>query len=409
MQELQYFWQGDSQSARKLRIVDKIRRAWVKIPGKNGAPSSMRLSFRIGDSNTAHEVCEPMYLRVVGHRKSTMWNAVKKRLLELFEMDKNFTEDDLRQLDEQIKSNKASSESGRRKLKFDHATSYIEQYALDHACLSPYAGEEGLRIMPFENVSQLYAEYKAYSKYESEQAAKIAKKEWFRRAWQVLYKAKKVKFTRGKGTFPTCDICNHCNDMLSHARAASKLFSRRQRDIIAKYKTQHQEQQAAERKALDLRKIQAKTSYGNDGQPTHCVIFGDGMTKYAGITPKYGRRVSKGDYASFENRVFGVEVYCGPIAGEILVHTDELVRGGANFVCEVCSPAPTTIFNRYSSTAPFIYAVVLPSLQRSIVSFWSNWVSFCALRGIPCPPTFIFSLITAEKTKTECFSHSAQF
>ena len=69
----------------------------------------MRLSFRIGDSNTAHEVCEPMYLRVVGHRKSTMWNAVKKRLLELFEMDKNFTEDDLRQLDEQIKSNKASS------------------------------------------------------------------------------------------------------------------------------------------------------------------------------------------------------------------------------------------------------------------------------------------------------------
>ena len=56
----------------------------------------MRLSFRIGDSNTAHEVCEPMYLRVVGHRKSTMWNAVKKRLLELFEMDKNFTEDDLR-------------------------------------------------------------------------------------------------------------------------------------------------------------------------------------------------------------------------------------------------------------------------------------------------------------------------
>lgn len=60
------------------------------------------------------------------------------------------------------------------------------------------------------------------------------------------------------------------------------------------------------------------------------------MTSYAGRTPKYGRRTGKADgAASFENRVFGVEVYCGPVEGEILIHTDDLVRGGANFIIEV--------------------------------------------------------------------------
>jgi len=73
-----------------------------------------------------------------------------------------------------------------------------------------------------------------------------------------------------------------------------------------------------------------------NGNPILAVIFGDGMTSYAGRTPKYGRRTGKADGAvSFENRVFGVEVYCGPVEGEVLFHSDELVRGGANFIIEV--------------------------------------------------------------------------
>lgn len=80
----------------------------------------------------------------------------------------------------------------------------------------------------------------------------------------------------------------------------------------------------------------ARTSYDEHRNPTLAVIFGDGMTTYAARTPKYGRRTGKSDGAtSFENRVFGVEVYCGPIDGEILIHTDELVRGGANFMIEI--------------------------------------------------------------------------
>jgi hypothetical protein len=55
------------------------------------------------------------------------------------------------------------------------------------------------------------------------------------------------------------------------------------------------------------------------------------MTKWAGRTPKYRQRLSK-KVTFFENRVFGVEVHCGPVSGTILFHNNELVRGGENFV-----------------------------------------------------------------------------
>lgn len=94
-------------------------------------------------------------------------------------------------------------------------------------------------------------------------------------------------------------------------------------------------QQAGERIALAAKINEAKTKFDEDNNPTHGVFFGDGMTVYAGRTPKYGIRHGKRDAAFFENRVFGVEVYCGPVSGEILIHTDDLVRGGSNFIVEV--------------------------------------------------------------------------
>ena len=97
------------------------------------------------------------------------------------------------------------------------------------------------------------------------------------------------------------------------------------------YQSLHLKQQAAERAALEARKRIACTEYV-DGRPKLAVIFGDGMTKQR--IPKYGKRKGKSESAYFENRVFGFEVYCGPISGEILVHSDELVRGGANFAIE---------------------------------------------------------------------------
>ena len=97
----------------------------------------------------------------------------------------------------------------------------------------------------------------------------------------------------------------------------------------------HLAQQATERKALDDRKKFACESLDAAGMPTHAVFFGDGMTKYASNTPKYGKRSGKKETAFYENRVFGMEVYCGPVRGEIIINSDELVRGGANFGIEV--------------------------------------------------------------------------
>jgi len=95
-------------------------------------------------------------------------------------------------------------------------------------------------------------------------------------------------------------------------------------------------QQAGERLALLGKIREATNSYDAEtGNPTHAVFFGDGMTVYAARTPKYGVRAGKRDAAFFENRVFGVEVYCGQINGEILIHTDDLVRGCSNFIVEV--------------------------------------------------------------------------
>jgi hypothetical protein len=83
------------------------------------------------------------------------------------------------------------------------------------------------------------------------------------------------------------------------------------------------------------RDLHATIMMNTGRNPTNAFIFGDGMTKWAVHTSKYRQRLSKKETAFFENRVFGVEIHCGPISGEILIHTNDLVRGGANFVIEV--------------------------------------------------------------------------
>ena len=94
-------------------------------------------------------------------------------------------------------------------------------------------------------------------------------------------------------------------------------------------------QQSNERVALDFKKHFIQVAMDATGMPTHILIFGGGMTKFAEATPKYVKRSSETDTSMFSNRVFGVEVYCGSFAGEILIHTDDTVRGGANLVVEI--------------------------------------------------------------------------
>ena len=120
--------------------------------------------------------------------------------------------------------------------KADSARSFITYLMQFYASLSPNEGEEHIRILPFETVSQLYEEYKAHYKATTNATDDycMASKETFRKQWSEFYKTGQVKLSRGKGTFPTCDICNNANDMLSFSKTSK--WTKKQRDIIISFK-----------------------------------------------------------------------------------------------------------------------------------------------------------------------------
>ena len=111
--------------------------------------------------------------------------------------------------------------------------------------------------------------------------------------------------------------------------------------MLMMYKVMHIKQQANARIRLEaLKKACCQVNAHN--QPTQMLLFPDCMGKWASRTPilgggdKVNQNKVKGDEKSqYENRICGVEVYCGGIQGQILVHTDGLTRGGANYMVEV--------------------------------------------------------------------------
>jgi hypothetical protein len=120
--------------------------------------------------------------------------------------------------------------------KADNARSFITYLMQFYASMSPNEGEEHIRILPFEKVSQLYEEYRAHYKATSLAGDEyyMASKETFRKQWSEFYRTGQVKLSRGKGTFPTCDICNNANDMLTFSKSSK--WTKKQRDIIISFK-----------------------------------------------------------------------------------------------------------------------------------------------------------------------------
>jgi len=236
--ELEWFW-GDlnatttqSTSERRRKIIDKMRKSVFKsIESKNKTAEQVhKLVFSVGSS----EVCETAYLHIIGHGATKMWLKCKKELLTAYSRKNGLmTEDDIKELDAAIKMTKSRSEI-RTKKKSDHAHSFLQYLTRFYASLSPNEGEENVRVLPFETYSALFTEYKAYCETNGVDASTRARKETFRLVWKEFYANGNVKLSRGKGTFPTCDICNNANDMLSLSK--SKTWIKRQRDIIISFK-----------------------------------------------------------------------------------------------------------------------------------------------------------------------------
>jgi len=82
-------------------------------------------------------------------------------------------------------------------------------------------------VLPLETLAQFYVEYCFQCEKEGN---KPACKETFRVSYLKLKKEGLFKFTRGKGTFPTCDICNNANDLLANSKSSK--MSTQVRDLI---------------------------------------------------------------------------------------------------------------------------------------------------------------------------------
>lgn len=59
------------------------------------------------------------------------------------------------------------------------------------------------------------------------------------------------------------------------------------------------------------------------------------MTIQTCNTPKIGKYMHNKNTIQMENRVIGVEVYCGNINTLFIYYTDDLVSGGANIMIEI--------------------------------------------------------------------------
>jgi len=234
-----WFWGGDSSkpayttSDRKAKVIDKMKRSIFKdLSSSNN--SRLHLVFSMGSAN----VCESVYLKLIGHPSSKMWQRCKNLIFGSYSRNNgSISEADMQSIEAAISMKRHKSER-RPQPKADSARSFITYLMQFYSSLSPNDGEEHIRILPFETVSQLYEEYRAHCQVNSVNTAGeihcIASKETFRKQWKEIYKAGQVKLSRGKGTFPTCDICNNANDMLAFSKSTK--WTKRQRDIIISFK-----------------------------------------------------------------------------------------------------------------------------------------------------------------------------
>jgi hypothetical protein len=282
------------------------------------------------------DVCESAYVVALGrhgnmetNQITKVWQDIKKRIRE-------------GTLDSTILSSAKSSRS-MQDYKKRHALGYINfitnlfknddveakiQSEQTLGDTSPLHGMENVIILPYDNIPQFYREYVVHCTSRGISPSYIAGLSTFRTAFSEV---KDIRFLGSKGSFNTCEICNNLSSLLKNTR---KKFSKDQLRIVQEFKRLHINQQASERKFLEVRKHRC-LELDDKRQPIEALLYPDGMTEMKGETPKLGstRHTQVGDTIS--NRIIGVEVYCGPVNTVFIYNTDQLVKKGGNIMIEV--------------------------------------------------------------------------
>ena len=230
-EEMKSFW-GDqtkplTTKARRSSVIQKLLTAYHRNPKQ----STVEFLFTVG-GNEGLRFCEGAYLRIIGHAKTGLWTRSKETIIEQMKSGNCsdiscLSMDDIKNAMKQVKY-KTETKS---RAKYEHCESFIHWYGKQNGSLSPHEGETNLTILPFETIAQLYVEYKYQCEKDNHEPASD---ETFRKVYNKLRDMGLYKFTRGKGTFPTCDICNNANDLL--ATGQSIKMSSQVRDLIVKMK-----------------------------------------------------------------------------------------------------------------------------------------------------------------------------
>ena len=138
-----------------------------------------------------------------------------------------------------------------------------------------------------------------------------------------------------KGSFATCSICNICNKYLSYQSGFN--FGEFERNILRNYRRDHLSQQELARQKVDHAKTRCQ-QVDEHGQPKECLFYWDAMSNWSTQTPKQtflGGRTNKSDSAVFADRIMACEIYCLDIDIIVFYHSNEFVKGGANYMIEV--------------------------------------------------------------------------
>ena len=196
------------------------------------------------------------------------------------------------------------------------------------------AAKIGVMIVPHESIQQLHDEYVCYRNAQNVDPGSIAQITTFTEAYSRMEDDGHIRLLGCKGSFPTCDICNNCNDLLRNANRKNRPEDL---EVILNFKRAHLSQQELERRHMDICREVSRTVDRN-GQPVALYICPDGMTERRTQVPKeHADNERQGKPQDLlTNRVIGVIVTCGPrIDKKILIHLDRFAPGGANLMVEV--------------------------------------------------------------------------
>jgi len=231
-EELNSFW-GEASTAcsttyRRKAIISKLLASYHRDDKQS------YFAFNIGSSiGQGRRVCENTYLEIIGISKKNMWLKAKVKVIQLLNSglydqlsSKSGFEDVVLKA---IQQTKHYSETKSRKMS-EQCEQFIQRFGQVNGSKSPFPGEENLTVLPVETVAQFYTEYWLQCTKECNSRRKPASKETFRKTYYRLKKEGLYKFTRGKGTFPTCDICNNANDLLANSKSNNMTAS--VRDLI---------------------------------------------------------------------------------------------------------------------------------------------------------------------------------